>query len=266
MEKDLKVLLIEDNADECRAILEYINENEGVRLVNVTNSPEKAIAQVVENLPDAIILDMELNKGSGTGISFMQSLKEKDLALFPYILVTTKNDTLAAHDEARDAGADFIMGKYDKGYSAEMTVKFLKSMSGFLQRKRQQSKVADVLSKDEIEETSNRIVKKINAHLDLIGINPKAVGRKYLIEGIVRIINKSEPNISTEIAAKFGKATPSVERAMQNAIASAWKASPADELTKFYTARINPARGMPTVMELIHYYATKIKSELGIWK
>ena len=265
MEKDLKVLLIEDDADECREILEYINETEGVILVDVTNSVEKAARHVEQYLPDAVILDLELHKNSPDGISFMQSLKEKKLRLFPYILATTSNDSKAAHDEARRSGADFIMIKYSEDYSAQKVIKFLKSMNSILQRKRQLSDAVEGKTADEPEIKASRTVKKINVHLDLIGINPKAVGRKYLIEGIKRIINKSEPNISTEIAAKFGKATPSVERAMQNAIASAWKATPAEELAKHYTARINPSRGMPTVMELIHYYAAKIKSEMGMW-
>ena len=49
---------------------------------------------------------------------------------------------------------------------------------------------------------------------------------------------------------------------MQNAILHAWRISSLEDLTTYYTARINYETGVPTPTELIYYYADKIKREL----
>ena len=63
---------------------------------------------------------------------------------------------------------------------------------------------------------------------------------------------------------KYGKTEASVERAMQSAIDRAWKTAYIDDLEKYYTARINSTRGVPTLKEFIYYYAEKIKHEYSL--
>ena len=48
---------------------------------------------------------------------------------------------------------------------------------------------------------------------------------------------------------------------MQNAIKSAWRTNDIDDLLTYYTAKINPNRGVPTLTEFIYYYANQITNE-----
>lgn len=48
---------------------------------------------------------------------------------------------------------------------------------------------------------------------------------------------------------------------MQNAIAKTWRTAPIDDLLKFYTAKINSEKGVPTITEFVYYYANKLKNE-----
>ena len=48
---------------------------------------------------------------------------------------------------------------------------------------------------------------------------------------------------------------------MQNAINRAWKTTDIDDLLRYYEARINSERGVPTSTEFIYYYANKIRAE-----
>lgn len=75
------------------------------------------------------------------------------------------------------------------------------------------------------------------------------------------MLKQPTQNINTVIAQKYGKTDASVERAMQNAINRAWRTGNVEELLFYYTARINPSRGVPTITEFISYYANKLKSE-----
>ena len=49
---------------------------------------------------------------------------------------------------------------------------------------------------------------------------------------------------------------------MQNAIKQAWTTNDVEDLLQFYTARIRPDRGAPTLMEFVCYYANKIKNDI----
>ena len=47
---------------------------------------------------------------------------------------------------------------------------------------------------------------------------------------------------------------------IQNAIFHAWRITPIEDLTKYYTARVNYETGVPTPMEFIYYYKDKVKT------
>jgi hypothetical protein len=97
--------------------------------------------------------------------------------------------------------------------------------------------------------------------LNYVGISPKAVGYKYLTDAILLVMGEYDGSLCTAIGQKYAKTDSSVERAMQNAIISAWRTNDIDELLQHYTARINSEKGIPTLTEFIYYYANKIKNE-----
>lgn len=263
MEKDLKILLVEDEPSECAAINRCIDKTEGIRLIGVTNSIVKALEDVNTCLPDVIILDIELHKGEGDGITFMERLHTLDVKLRPFILVTTNNVSQIVYDRIRELGVDFIISKNQDKYSAEYVIDFLMSMkSTILFRKGKQGVPEEIMTLEDREEITRRILKRIDTELDLIGISPKVLGRKYLVDAIQMTIVKPEPNFCAAIARKYNKSTQSVDHAMSNAINVAWKISSIEDLNLHYTAKIRSEKGSPTFTEFIYYYAQKIKNDL----
>ncbi|MCL1823416.1 MAG: response regulator [Oscillospiraceae bacterium] len=268
MEKDknvgkiLKILLIEDEPAECAAISRYVESTEGVQLIGATNSIGKAYSDVCDFMPDAVILDMELHKGEGDGINFLEKLAYSSV-IRPFILVTTDNTSKTVFEKARSLGADFIISKSQENYSAEYVIDFLISMkSTIFFRKNRQGLPEDVLTVDDPEETTRRILKRIDTELDQIGINPKVLGRKYLIDAIIMTMVKPEPNFCGVIAQKYNKSSQSINHAMSTAIVKAWSKTPMNELRRYYTAIFDARKGYPTFSEFVHYYARKIKSDL----
>ena len=71
-------------------------------------------------------------------------------------------------------------------------------------------------------------------------------------------MQKDTTNIYCILSEKYNKSKESIERAMQNAINRAWQTNNPKELSKYYTARIRSDRGVPTLMEFVHYYANKL--------
>ena len=259
MNRNLKILLVEDDQEICKEIIDYINTISDTTLVGVTNNSDKAVEYLSLQSPDAVILDLELNEGTGSGIKFLQDCKYAANTL-PYILVTTNNSSRITYDIVRKLGADYIMSKHQNDYTAATPVDFLRSLSDILISRNIQSSITP--SKEDEEQKRLRIKRKIAYELDKIGISQKAVGYNYLIDAIFIISNESKPNVCNEVANIYSKSESSVERAMQNAINRAWKTSDIEDLLVNYTAKIRSEKGVPTLTEFIYFYANKIKNGL----
>ncbi len=260
MDRRLTVLLVEDDEKVWEEIVRVTDELEEIELAAMTGNSAEAIECVKDFLPDAVILDLELHQGGGNGLIFLQELRQIDMPVYPFVLVTTNNTSMITYEYARQAGADFIMAKHQKDYSPKNAVDFLVMMKSVI-LSRKGSASAEHITPESPEQRVKRIVRKISLELDYVGISPKAVGYQYLLEAIQLVVDKPEKNLCAVIGAQYGKTDSSVERAMQNAINKAWRTTDIDDLAKYYTARISSDKGVPTITEFIYYYANKIKNE-----
>jgi len=260
MDRPLTVLLIEDEPSDCQEMVEEIEATAGVlQLVGVTNNTIKALQHVTDSLPEAIILDLELHKGQGNGLSFLSALQDLRLNVPIYVLVTTNNISNITHESARQLGADFIMVKSQEDYSAKDAVAFLASLKNIIQSQRRS--MPEEGRRETEEQRQQRMLRRIIAELDRIGISPNAIGRRYLVDSIALVASGEVGSIRASLSRKYAKTEASIERAMQNAIEKAWRTASIDDLSLFYTARINSLKGVPTVMEFIYYFAERIRNE-----
>lgn len=261
MNKQLTVLLIEDDVKACTEIERYADQCDDIDLAAITNNSTEALELTKYHMPDAIILDLELHHGGGNGFLYLQGLPELNLTHMPFILVTTNNSSTITYEYARKLGADFILAKYESDYSAQYVVEFLRMMQDVI-LSRNADKAASTSVSGSPESRERKLRQRIQRELDLVGINPKSVGYRYLIDAIAMIYHKPEVNLACTIAVKYQKSDSSVERAMQNAINSAWRHTDIEDLLKYYTARIHSDKAVPTTMEFVYYYANKLKNEV----
>lgn len=256
----MKILLVEDEPEECNKYKRYAEIEKSIELSKITNSETEALQYInKQKLPDGIILDLELNNGEGSGIDFLKELEKMKLNKRPKIVVTTNVFSNSVYDYLHDRKVDFIFYKKQKGYSVETVVNTLLMLKGY----------EEELSGGEIEEDeeTEKIIKdSINNELDTIGVGTHLQGRKYLYDAIYFVItNKDEDNrlsIVQHLTSKYKKASSTISKAMQNAILYAWRVSPLEDIEKIYTAKINYETGVPTPTEFIYFYADKIKKTL----
>lgn len=253
---ELSILLIEDDQVTCNEIRDCIGSVDDMSLIGITDNMNDALDLVQSTLPNIILLDLELHRGGGNGLLFLQKLSQIKLPVEPFILITTNNTSQSVFTTARQLGADFILTKYESGYSPQYLIDFLHIMKDTILA--QHSASVSFQQNMTPDKTEDNLIKRIKRELNLIGISPKAVGFKYLVDAILYTIQDSAPNISRRISRKYNKTEASVERAMQNAINRAWQTNDPDDLLKYYTARIRSDRGVPTLMEFIHYYASQL--------
>lgn len=261
-EKILTILLIEDDQDACDEMKDCVNNCSNARLVGITNNSSHALELVKTTLPDAIILDLELHHGSGNGLQFLMDFSTLELSHRPYILVTTNNSSQITYETARKLGADFIMSKHEENYSAKSVINFLIMIYPTLLSMRKTA-TNPVQEESTPYERKQFLTQAVSRELDLIGINRKNIGYRYLLDAILLSFENPGTDICAVLGEKYHKNDISIERAMQYAINRAWRTSPIEDLETHYTAKTHSCRGVPTLSEFVFYYVDLLR-EKGI--
>lgn len=254
----VNILLVEDDVEESNIIKNYINTKDNVKLVGTFNSAKDALKNIKIYMPDAIILDIELNNGEGSGLEILEKINEINLEVKPIIVITTNISSKIVYSYAHQKGADLIFHKLKDDYSPELVIENILLLSKI---KLKEMKEKDCLSPNEIHEN---ISNRINRELNLIGISSHLIGRKYIHDAIIYIIENenSKENVFLHLAKIYKKGNSTIGRSIQTAIEHAWRKSAIEDLQKYYTAVVNYNTGVPTPTELIYYYVDKIKKSI----
>lgn len=256
---NLSILVLEDDETMCTAMAQYASNFDDLSLISITNSAEKAFKDIQTLHPHAVILDLELHNGSGSGIDVIHNLNSIDLKMRPYILVATNNTSAITYDYVRKYGADYIISKHQENYSEKVPIDLLRQMKSII--------LSDTISSEHnhSDETSEQQIKRVKrriiVELNRVGINPKHIGYQYLVDAISLTIEKPTEKVFPILAKKYGISERSVVRSIQNSIKHAWKTSNLDDLFRNYTANISTESGIPTISEFIYYYANKVGHE-----
>ena len=257
--RTVSILLVEDDLNECAIYKNVVKNREDVKIVAITNSSTKALELYDVHKPDVVILDLELTDGEGSGFEFIESMKELPKGKAPKIIVTTNVHSTTVYDYLHSNGIDFVFYKKQKNYSHDNVINTLLLLRGY-------ENTDSIVSTDEDDDKLEEgIYNKINKELDLIGVGTHLHGRKYLCDAIYFILrsgDNSKLSIVQYLVGKHKKSSSTISRTMQNAILHAWRITPIEDLSKYYTARVNYETGVPTPTEFIYYYADKIKKEI----
>ena len=77
--KPMKILLIEDDIDECNNLIECVKKRKDIELVGITDSDTEGLKLARINKPEGIILDLELNNstsGKSDSFEFIDKVKK----------------------------------------------------------------------------------------------------------------------------------------------------------------------------------------------
>ena len=175
---DLKILIVEDDPAAVLAFSNYVDTLEDVEIVCTCNSVTEAITAISDHLPHAVILDLELHQGAGSGLEVLKGVKDVPLGVTPFFLVTTINTSNAVYDQARSLGADYILYKRQGGYSEEYAINFLRDMREAI-LSHYHSLPGVPRTTEPPHQRQQRLRNRIKAELLNVGISPKMQGYGY---------------------------------------------------------------------------------------
>ena len=252
----MKLLIIEDDINDCNNFINCAKKRKDIEIVAVTDSDIEGLKYVKTKSPEGIVLDLELNNsvsGSMDSLDFLSELKKLRLNYEPIVIVTTHVNSKRTYQILHRNGVDLILYKDHPKYSANLV------FNHFISLRQVPIEVTSV--EDMIKDTRDKISDCINHELDLIGVTSNLKGRKYIHDAILYLIENedSDMNVIQYLTKIHKKSATTVTNGIQNAIYHAWRVSPIEDLTRYYTARVNYETGIPTTMEFLYYYRDKIK-------
>ena len=159
--KPMTLLLLEDDKITTNEFEKYISTRTDVTLVAKTNSSIDALKLVKKHRPEAVIVDLELQDGLGSGFDFLQKLKNTNLNFSPLIVVNTNVKSPTIYRNLHDGYVDLIFYKQQADYSFEMLVNAI-----VFSRKHEKDYAHNIVIEESEEEEQLRITKLINIHLD----------------------------------------------------------------------------------------------------
>jgi len=256
--KPMKILIIEDDINDCNNFIDCIKQRKDVELAAVTDSDIDGLKYVKTKHPEGIVLDLELNNstsGNMDSLGFLSNLKKLKLGYEPIVIVTTHVNSKRTYDILHRNGVDLILYKDHPKYSCNHV------LNQFINLR----KVSVIDNSNSIEEIfqdrEERISDCINKELELIGITSKLKGKEYIHDGVLFLVQNEDSELSViqYLTKIHKKSATTITNGIQNAIIHAWKVSAVEDLLEYYTARINPQTGIPTPMEFVYYYKDKVK-------
>lgn len=251
-------IVIEDEAYICKEYREKAKERENLYLIDTTDSADKGIQLVHEYTPDAVILDIELNSGHGSGFSFLEGLKATCAEKKPLILVVTNITSTVVHTRIRELGGDLIMTKNKPDYNIDSVLDILEALaSPTAIDNARRTEAAQALAKAEYKK--KRKIRIIN-EMELIGVKPNVKGFKYLCDAIELYCDGQTDKLAQSIANTYHVTADSADKAMRHAITTAWNRDQENFLNR-YTAYIDKEQGLPLLMEFIGFFALKVQKE-----
>ncbi len=256
--KPMKILIIEDDINDCNKFVNCIKNRKDIELIALTDSDTEGLKYVKLKHPEGIVLDLELNNsttGNTDSLEFLSNLRKINLNYEPIVIVTTHVNSKRTYEILHRNGVDLILYKDHPNYSCDYV------LNKFLNLRKVTLKQTVNTLKEELKEDENKISECICHELDLIGVTAKLKGRQYIHDAIFYLIQnpKSNINVIQYLTKIYKKSGNTITNGIQNAIIHAWRVSSIEDLTTYYTARVNYETGIPTPMEFIYYYVDKIK-------
>lgn len=249
MERNLKLLIANENAEENNLISEKLTNEKNYIQADFTISGREAIELFDKNNYDAVIVDLVLLELDGFEV--IEYIKSKNIQSKVIVISALTSDTFIK--KANSLGIEYYMLK-----PINVDVLFKRVCDLF---KEEQEENSFALSK---YDASKEIEEKITNIFITVGIPAHIKGYQFLREAIKLamenpdIINSITKKLYPSIAERFETSASKVERAIRHAIEVAWNRGKIENINNIFGLTVYTNNEKPTNGEFIALVADKM--------
>ena len=254
MNKEIKVVVVDDNEAVLSSVKKYFNNSELINIVGTFNNGKVALDYLINNSSeyDLAILDILLPQIDG--IKILQEMKNNNINKKTMILSSFKDDYTIRR--LQSYGVSYYMLK-----PIDLDI-----LNG---------RILDLFDEAEKVKYSNdsTIEVEVSSILHNLGIPSHVKGYKYIREGIMLLYSSEDSmhlitkEIYPEIALKFNTTSSRVERAIRHAIEISWIRGDLKLMENIFGNSIDFERSRPTNSEFLTTIADrlKLKNRQFVW-
>ena len=263
-EQRYKVLIVEDDARYAEPLKSCLNQSKDFVTMAVTDSAVEALRIVRSGLPDAMIVDLQLDAGEGDGMQLLQEIHDmkEELSIAPYTLVLTSVTSEKTKERLNRGLADYTFSKRTKNYHPNLILGHLRIMSCEFDC-HAPAKQKSLSAFDEKALIRTRVERELNQYY----IKPGNEAKDFLIDAIC-IAVAMPPHERLRVKDLFvavgkihGKTTQNMNVRIDHLIQQAFLKTDESDLEKAYTPYRDISRTAPTPKAFIIYIADKIRKE-----
>jgi len=253
--EDIKVLLVDDNAELRRSIRETLTAQDGVTVIGECGNGQEALEFLARAEADVILLDIIMPQMDG--YTFMEELSHRTIEHMPQIIVVSalgRDDFIM---RAVDLGAKYYM---IKPVETNVLCARIRDVCGRGVSVSESIRLSSVSRVPTIDE-------KLAGLFLTIGIPAHIKGYQYLREAVKMvidtpdIINRITKELYPGIGRRFNTSASKVERAIRHAIEVAWSRGRIDTLNRAFGCKVATREDKPTNGEFIAMIADKLALE-----
>ncbi|RKD27868.1 two-component system, response regulator, stage 0 sporulation protein A [Caminicella sporogenes DSM 14501] len=272
MNRNIKILIADDNKDFCDILYEYLSKQEDLEIIGVAKDGIEAIEFLSKEIPDVLILDIIMPHLDGLGV--LEKINSLDLEKIPKVIVLSAVGQDRITQKAINLGADYYVVK---PFDFEVFIKRIRQIAGNMQiniERKRPLKEFSISNVESLYNNSNNKNKSIEAEITNIiheiGVPAHIKGYLYLREAIGMVVQNIEylsavtKELYPSIAQKFNTTPSRVERAIRHAIEVAWSRGKIDTINKLFGYTVHNGKGKPTNSEFIAMVADKLRLEQKI--
>lgn len=105
----MKVYIVEDSPVLRERVIESLEETGNSRVVGSADTEDEAVSGIIDSVPDAVVLDIQLREGNGLNV--LRRLRNIDLEVRPLVIILTNYNYPEFRYRAMTAGTDYFFDK-----------------------------------------------------------------------------------------------------------------------------------------------------------
>ena len=246
MTENIKIIIADDNKNFSENLEQFLESNEDMTVVGMTNNGLDALKMVEELEPDILILDLILPRLDGLGVlNHLNGMTHR-----PKVIISTAMGQENMTQEAVRLGIDYFLLKPYDFQTSSMRIHQLAGGGMAVTPPAASAGNYDV---------------EVTSILHQMGVPAHIKGYQYLRDAIVFVIEDINllgavtKELYPMIAEKYNTTASRVERAIRHGIELAWDRGNIDLMNKYFGYTIDVERGKPTNSEFIAMIADKLK-------
>lgn len=246
MTENIKIIIADDNKNFSENLEQFLESNEDMTVVGMTNNGLDALKMVEELEPDILILDLILPRLDGLGVlNHLNGMTHR-----PKVIISTAMGQENMTQEAVRLGIDYFLLKPYDFQTISMRIHQLAGGGMAVTPPAASAGNYDV---------------EVTSILHQMGVPAHIKGYQYLRDAIVFVIEDINllgavtKELYPMIAEKYNTTASRVERAIRHGIELAWDRGNIDLMNKYFGYTIDVERGKPTNSEFIAMIADKLK-------